>query len=112
MAGYTRPPRTEEGAPRTRSRRFSQRARVSWTAWAKAGQHRMRFHTVDISARGAKLRPRGPFRAGTTVQLEFIKPDGQRLRVSAVVWREEADGIVLLFLGTVPSGFDEFGQRA
>ena len=94
------------------NRRFSQRAPVSWTAWAKAGQHRMRFHTVDISARGAKLRPRGPFRTGTALQLEFFKPDGQRLHVSGVVWREEADAIVLMFLGTVPKAFNEFGHRA
>jgi hypothetical protein len=61
-----------------RTRRFSPRARVSWTVWAHHGQQRMRFHTVDVSPRGAKLRPKGPFRVGTALQLEFITPEGGR----------------------------------
>ena len=96
-------------APRTR--RFSPRASVSWTVWAKAGQQRMRFHTVDVSPRGAKLRPRGVFSVGAALHLEFIKPDGQRLHASGVVWRADTDGIAILFLGTVPKGFDGLGHR-
>ena len=62
--------------PRTpRTRRFTARERVAWTVWARQGQHRVRFHTVDVSARGAKLRPRGVFPVGSPLQLEFIKPD-------------------------------------
>ena len=33
----------------------------------------MRLHTVNVSARGAKLRPRGLFRVGTAIELEFIE---------------------------------------
>jgi len=93
------------------TRRFTARANVSWTVWARISQQRMRFHTVDVSPRGAKLRPRGPFPAGAALQLEFIKPDGQRLHVSGVVWRAERDGIAILFLGTIPKGFNELGHR-
>jgi hypothetical protein len=94
------------------TRRISPRVGVSWTAWARHGQQRMRFHTVDVSPRGAKLRPRGPFQAGTSLQLEFIKPDGRRLHVSGVVWRVDADGMAVLFLGTIPQGFQDLGFRA
>jgi hypothetical protein len=113
MSGFDRYAVTGEMAgvaPRTR--RFSPRASVSWTVWAKAGPQRMRFHTVDVSPRGAKLRPRGLFLVGTALQLEFIKPDGRRLHVSGVVWRADADGIAVLFLGTIPPGFGEFGNRS
>ena len=93
-----------------RSRRFGERAGVSWTVWVQAGQQRMRCHTVDVSARGAKLRPRGFFPVGTPLQMEFIKPDGQRLRVSGVV-SAEADAMAVMFLGTIPQGFNELGHH-
>jgi hypothetical protein len=95
-----------------RTRRASPRARVSWTVWARVGQERMRFHAVDVSPRGAKLRPRGAFQVGVAIELEFIRPDGRRLPVSAVVWRSDPDGLAVLFLGSVPSGFGEAGDRA
>ena len=95
-----------------RTRRFSPRARVAWTVWAHHGQQRLRFHTVDVSQRGAKLRPKGPFRVGTALQLEFITPEGGRLHVSGVVWRADADGVAVLFLGTIPKGFDALGHRS
>jgi hypothetical protein len=72
----------------------------------------MRFHTVDVSARGAKLRPRGSYRIGTSLKLEFITSDGERLHVLGVVWRIDSDGIAVLFLGTIPAGFDALGQQS
>jgi hypothetical protein len=95
-----------------RSRRFSPRASVAWTVWVQSGRQRMRCHTVDVSARGAKIRPRGLFQVGTPLQLEFIKADGQRLRVSGVAWRAEADALAVLFLGTIPQAFNELGHRS
>lgn len=86
-----------------RTRRLSGRTGVSWTVWVREGRRRLRFHTVNVSPRGAKLRPKGPFRAGTSVDLLFITPDQRRLRVSGIVWRVEADGLAVLFLGTVPT---------
>ena len=97
-----------ESHPRTR--RFTARANPSWTVWARIGQQRMRFHTVDVSERGAKLRPRGPFPVGAALHLEFIKPAGQRLRVSGIVWRAETDGIAVLFLGAIPKSFNALGD--
>jgi hypothetical protein len=94
-----------------RTRRLSPRARVNWTVWVRDGQRRVRFHTVDVSARGAKLRPKGQFQPGTPIQLQFIKPYGQRLRVSGVVWRVDPDGVAVLFLGSVPEGFDALAER-
>ncbi|HKW92912.1 MAG TPA: PilZ domain-containing protein [Methylomirabilota bacterium] len=112
MAGFDRSaPAAELSVRHPRTRRFTARATVSWTVWASAGQQRMRFHTADASARGAKLRPRGPFPVGTALHLEFIKPDGQRLHVLGIVWRAETDGIAILFLGTIPTGFTELGYR-
>jgi hypothetical protein len=96
----------------TRSRRLSPRASVAWTVWVQTGRQRTRCHTVDVSARGAKIRPRGLFQVGTPLQLEFIKPDGQRLRVSGVAWRAEADALAVLFLGTIPQAFNELGHRS
>ena len=42
---------------------------------------------------------------------EFIASDGRRLQVSAVVWRADADGVAVMFLGTVPQGFASLGHR-
>ena len=95
-----------------RTRRAILRSRVSWTAWVRTGQDRKRFHTVDVSSRGAKLRPRGVFPVGAAVELEFITPDARRLHVSGVVWRADSEGWAVLFLGAVPSGFDQHGHRA
>jgi hypothetical protein len=95
-----------------RTRRLSPRSRVSWTVWVRSGERRLRCHTVDVSARGAKIRPRGLFRVGTALELEFIKPDGRRLRVSGVAWRVEPDAMVVLFLGTIPQGFVDLPHRA
>jgi hypothetical protein len=97
---------------KTRTRRSSPRVRVSWTVWVQIGGRRLRCHTVDVSARGAKIRPRGLFQVGTALELEFIKPDGRRLHVSGVAWRAEADALVVLFLGTIPQGFTDLSHRA
>ena len=84
-----------------RTRRIGVRARVIWTVWIRNGGRRLRFHTVDVSKKGAKLRPKGPFAPGTAVDLVVITRRRQ-VRVSAVVWRVDADGMAVLFLGSVP----------
>lgn len=106
---YAQADRLEAISPRTR--RSSPRARVAWTTWVRAGQQRMRFHAVDVSPRGAKLRPRGVFPVGAAIELEFITPDGRRLHVSGVVWRADSDGWAVLFIGAVPTGFDGLEPR-
>jgi hypothetical protein len=85
-----------------RTRRTNTRANVSWTVWARVRGERMRFHTVDVSTRGAKLRPRGNLPAGTALTLHFMRPTG-RVRVSAMVWRVDPDGLGVFFLGAPPA---------
>jgi hypothetical protein len=85
------------------SRRRQPRAGVSWTVWIQAGSQRVRHHTVDLSAQGAKLRPRGSLRPGTPVQLHMVPPEGRPLQVSGVVWRVDSDGFVVLFLASLPA---------
>ena len=105
--------RDESAKVQQRTRRASPRVNVSWTVWAQNGQQqRMRFHTVDVSSRGAKLRPKGPFRIGTTLNLEFITSNGARLHVLGVVWRIDSDGIAVLFLGRIPAGLVNLGQQS
>jgi hypothetical protein len=84
-----------------RTRRTGDRAGLTWTVWIRDGVRRLRFHTVDVSKKGAKLRPKGPFEPGTAVELVFITRR-RRLHVSAVVWRLDADGMAVLFLSPVP----------
>ncbi len=87
-----------------RTRRTNRRANVSWTVFARVRGQRFRFHTVDVSARGAKLRPKGDLQAGTPLTLQFVKPNGRPVRVAAMVWRVDADGLGVLFLNTAPEG--------
>ena len=35
--------------------------------------------------------------AGTAVRLELIPPEGPAIRVGALVWRADADGLAFLF---------------
>ena len=87
-----------------RTRRINRRANVSWTVFARVRGQRFRFHTVDVSARGAKLRPKGDLQAGTPLTLQFVKPNGRPVRVAAMVWRVDVDGLGVLFLGSAPEG--------
>jgi PilZ domain-containing protein len=87
-----------------RTRRNNRRANVSWTVFARLRGQRLRFHTVDVSARGAKLRPRGDLQPGQSLTLHFVKPNGRPIQVSAMVWRVDADGLGVFFLGAAPDG--------
>ncbi len=64
------------GAAYTRTRRFSQRASVSWAVWVQAGQQRMRCHAIDACARGAEIRPRGLLRVGNPCRWSSSSPMG------------------------------------
>ena len=92
------------GGQHQRTRRINRRANVTWTVFARVRGQRLRFHTVDVSARGAKLRPRGDLQTGTSLTLQFVKPNGRPVRVEAMVWRVDADGLGVFFLGTAPDG--------
>ncbi len=63
----------------------------------EVGARRYACHAMDISAQGAKVSPQVPLRSGTAVRLQFVPPDGPLLRLGAVVWRVDADGLAFLF---------------
>jgi PilZ domain len=87
---------------RQRSRRHHARKHVSWTAWIKLGSRRLRCHTVDLSANGARLRPRGDIQPGTPIAVQLQPPDGQAVDVDAVVWRVDPDSMAVMFLKSLP----------
>jgi len=93
-----------ETSTHQRTRRSNRRANVTWTVFARFRGQRLRFHTVDVSARGAKLRPRGDLQAGQSLTLQFVKPNGRPIQVTAMVWRVDPDGLGVFFLGTAPDG--------
>ncbi len=46
---------------------------------------------------GAKVRTKARLATGATVQLELVPSEGPPLRVGAVVWRVDSDGLAFLF---------------
>src|SRR6266540_4948719 len=83
--------------PPQQNRRQRPRTRVAWPVVVKAGTSRYLARSVDISTHGAKVRTKARLKTGSTVQLELVPPEGPPLRVGALVWRIETDGLALLF---------------
>jgi len=83
--------------PRQQDRRHHPRTRVAWPVVVNVGTSRYLSSSVDISTRGAKVRTKARLKTGTTVQLEVVPPEGPPLRVGALVWRIDADGLAFLF---------------
>ena len=46
---------------------------------------------------GAKVRTTARLKTGTPVWLEIVPPEGPPLRVAALVWRVDTDGLAFLF---------------
>jgi hypothetical protein len=80
-----------------KDRRQSHRTQVSWPIIVKTGASRYLSRSLDISPSGAKVRTNARLKTGTTVQLEVVPPEGPPLRVGAVVWRIDTDGLAFLF---------------
>jgi hypothetical protein len=91
-----------ESQQHQRSRRVYFLSCVSWTAWVTSGSRRVRCHTVDLSANGAKLKPRGEMQPGMSVDVQIHPPEGNPVHVSALVWRVDSDSMALLFLKSLP----------
>ncbi len=83
--------------PHHNQRRQHPRTRVSWPTVVEAGTNRYACEAVDISSHGAKVRTKLRLKTGTAVRLEFLPPEGPPLRVGALVWRLDADGLAFLF---------------
>jgi hypothetical protein len=80
-----------------KDRRQSHRTQASWPIIVKTGARRYLSRSLDISPSGAKVRTNARLKTGTTVQLEVVPPEGPPLRVGAVVWRIDTDGLAFLF---------------
>ena len=72
-----------------------------WPVVVEEGASRYLSHTVDISTHGAKVKTQARLKTGTMVRLEIVPPEGPRLRVGALVWRIDADGLAFLFARTI-----------
>ena len=83
--------------PPQQDRRQHPRTRVAWPVVVKVGTSRYLSSSVDISTHGAKVRTKAQLKTGTTVQLELVPPEGPPLRVGALVWRIDANGLAFLF---------------
>ena len=83
--------------PPQQDRRQHPRTRVAWPVVVKVGTSRYLSSSVDLSTHGAKVRTKAQLKTGTTVQLELVPPEGPPLRVGALVWRIDTDGLALLF---------------
>jgi hypothetical protein len=56
---------------------------------------------MDISNNGAKVMTRAPLRTGIIVRLRIIPPEGAPLRVWALVWRIDPDGVAFFFARSI-----------
>lgn len=52
---------------------------------------------TDISHQGAKVMTSARLQPGSVVRLQIIPPDGTPLRIGALVWRVDADGVAFFF---------------
>jgi hypothetical protein len=44
-----------------------------------------------------KIRTKARLKTGTSVQLDVVPPEGPPLRVGAMVWRVDTDGLAFIF---------------
>ncbi|HEY7205028.1 MAG TPA: PilZ domain-containing protein [Methylomirabilota bacterium] len=92
---------TSESGGRQRERRRHPRAAVAWPVLVESGKRRHPCQTVDIGVQGAKISPKIWLRTGTEVRLQFAPPEGAPVRVGALVWRVDADGLAFLFAQSI-----------
>jgi hypothetical protein len=80
-----------------RQLRHHPRTNVSWPVVVEAGKRLFLLQAVNLSARGAKVRPTEPLGEGSLARLHFHPPDGSSLDVEAIVWRVDLDGLAFCF---------------
>ena len=81
----------------SRNRRQHPRTRVSWPVVIETRTHRFPCQVINISNHGAKVMTSARLQAGSIVRLQIIPPDGTPLRVGALVWRLDGDGVAFFF---------------
>jgi hypothetical protein len=77
--------------------RYHPRTNVSWPVVVEAGKRLFFLRAINLSARGAKVRPAERLGEGTLARLHFHPPDGSSLDVEAMVWRVDVDGLAFCF---------------
>lgn len=88
-----------------RNRRQFPRTRVAWPVVLETRTQRYPCQVVDISSNGAKIMTSARLRSGTVVRLQIIPPEGAPLRVGALVWRIDADGVAFFFARSIQHPF-------
>jgi len=83
--------------PRRPEKRQQPRTRVAWPIVINFGKDRYLSMSVDLSTHGTKVKTNARLQTGTAVQLEVVPPEGPPIRVGALVWRIDTDGLALLF---------------
>jgi hypothetical protein len=81
----------------SRNRRQHPRTRVARPVVIETRTQRNPCQDMDISNHGAKVMTNAPLRTGSVVRLQIIPPDGTPLRVGALVWRLDTDGVAFFF---------------
>jgi len=79
-----------------RPRRYP-RFTVSWPVVVEAGKRFFLLRAVNVSSRGAKVRPTERLGEGSVAQLHFHPPNGSSLDVETIVWRVDRDGLAFFF---------------
>ena len=75
------------------------RANVRWPVVVEASGRIFQLETVNISSRGAKVRPKEELEEGSLAELHFHPPGDGVFDVSAIVWRVDLDGLAFFFFG-------------
>jgi hypothetical protein len=92
-------------SPQSRNRRQHPRTRVTWPVVIETRRQRYPCQVVDISNHGAKVMTSARLRTGSVVRLQIIPPDGTPLRVGALVWRLDPDGVAFFFARSIHHRF-------
>lgn len=70
---------------------------MAWPVLVQVGTNRYLGVSLDISTHGARVRIKARLKTGTIVQLELVPPEGPPLRVGALVWRIDGNGLAFIF---------------
>lgn len=80
---------------------------VSWPVTVEAGDRQFELRTLNLSPFGAKVRLDERLEPGTPAHLRLHLPAGRPVDVEAIVWRADADGPALFFIGVESDGLPE-----
>ena len=86
-----------EGYGTPRRPRRNARFNVSWPVVVEAGKRFFLLQAVDVSGRGAKVRPTERLDEGSVAQLHFHPPNGSSFDAEAIVWRVDRDRLAFYF---------------